>query len=208
VFGRSKASPPVTAPSSRIGAQITHGAAVSSDGSGTGKGHPTPKRKQAEAANKRPLVPDDRKAAAKAARVAARTKRDREFAALQTGDERYLPAKDRGPVRRYIRDHIDARRNLGEYFLPIAMVLLVLQLTLAQVNASLAVLALLLLYVFVIAMMVDALIMWRTLKKKLVAKFGADAIPRGTTMYGVLRVFQLRRSRLPKAQVKHGQYPA
>jgi hypothetical protein len=208
VFGRSKASPPVTAPSSRRGAQITHGAAVSSDGSGTGKGHPTPKRKQAEAANKRPLVPDDRKAAAKAARVAARTKRDREFAALQTGDERYLPAKDRGPVRRYIRDHIDARRNLGEYFLPIAMVLLVLQLTLAQVNASLAVLALLLLYVFVIAMMVDALIMWRTLKKKLVAKFGADAIPRGTTMYGVLRVFQLRRSRLPKAQVKHGQYPA
>jgi hypothetical protein len=208
VFGRSKASPSVTAPSSRRGAQITHGAAVSPDGSGTGKGHPTPKRKQAEAANKRPLVPDDRKAAAKAARVAARTKRDHEFAALQTGDERYLPAKDRGPVRRYIRDHIDARRNLGEYFLPIAMVLLVLQLTLAQVNASLAVLALLLLYVFVIAMMVDVLFMWRTLKKKLVAKFGADAIPRGTTMYGVLRVFQLRRSRLPKAQVKHGQYPA
>jgi hypothetical protein len=62
--------------------------------------------------------------------------------------------------------------------------------------------------VFVIAMMVDVLFMWRSLKKKLVAKFGADAIPRGTTMYGVLRVFQLRRSRLPKAQVKHGEYPA
>ena len=208
MFGRSKANPSVTAPSSRRGAQITHGATVSPDGSGAGKGHPTPKRKQAEAANKRPLVPDDRKGAAKAARVAARAQRDKEFAALQTGDERYLPSKDRGPVRRYIRDHIDARRNLGEYFLPIAMVLLVLQLTLAQVNASLAILALLLLYVFVIAMTVDVVFMWRSLKKKLVAKFGADAIPRGTTMYGVLRVFQLRRSRLPKAQVKHGEYPA
>jgi Flp pilus assembly protein TadB len=181
---------------------------VAPDGPGAGKGRPTPKRRQAEAANKRPLVPDDRKAAAKAARLDARAKRDREFEALKTGDERYLPAKDRGPARRYIRDHVDARRNLGEFFLPMAVVLLVLQVTLAQVNAGLAVFSLLFLYVFVIAMMVDAFIMWRTLKKRLVAKFGADAIPRGVAMYAVMRVFQLRRSRLPKPQVKHGEYPA
>jgi hypothetical protein len=208
VFGRSKDSPSAIAPSPRRGAAITHGATVAPDGPGAGKGRPTPKRRQAEAANKRPLVPDDRKAAAKAARLDARAKRDREFEALKTGDERYLPAKDRGPARRYIRDHVDARRNLGEFFLPMAVVLLVLQVTLAQVNAGLAVFSLLFLYVFVIAMMVDAFIMWRTLKKRLVAKFGADAIPRGVAMYAVMRVFQLRRSRLPKPQVKHGEYPA
>ena len=198
----------MTVPSPRRGTQVTHGATVTPDGSGEGKGHPTPKRKQAEAANKRPLVPDDRKAAAKTARVAARTRRDLEFAAMKTGDERYLPAKDRGPVRRYIRDHIDARRNLGEFFLPMAAVALVANMAVAQSNARVALLVLSLLYAFVIAMMLDVVIMWFALKKRLVAKFGAAAIPRGATMYAVLRVFQLRRSRLPKAQVKHGQYPA
>jgi hypothetical protein len=206
VFGRSKASQPVTALSPRRGAQITHGATVEPDGAG--KGRPTPKRKQAEAANKRPLVPNDRKAAAKSARLDARVQRNREFEALKTGDERFLPAKDRGPVRRFMRDHVDARRNLGEFFLPMAVVLLLLQVTLASVNASLAVVTLVFLYAFVLAMMVDAFLMWRTLKKKLVAKFGADAIPRGATMYAVMRVFQFRRSRLPKPQVKHGEYPA
>lgn len=173
-----------------------------------GKGRPTPKRKQAEAANKRPLVPNDRKAAAKSAKAQARAQREREFAAMQTGDERYMPAKDRGPVRRYIRDYVDARWSLGEFFLPAALGLIVLQMVLAGVSAEASVLALVLLYVFVLAMIVDGFIMWRGLKKRLVAKFGEEAIPKGATMYAVLRVFQLRPSRLPKPQVKHGQRPS
>ncbi len=45
------------------------------------------------------------------------------------------------------------------------------------------------------------------LKKRLVAKFGIEQIPRGAAMYAVLRAFQIRPSRMPKAQVKHGQRP-
>ena len=30
--------------------------------------------------------------------------------ALKAGDERNLPARDRGPVRRYARDVVDSRR--------------------------------------------------------------------------------------------------
>ena len=110
------------------------------------KGRPTPKRKEAEAANKRPLVPVDRKSAAKAAREAQRERREREYKAMQTGDERYLPARDRGPVRRYVRDYVDARYSLGEFFLPIAAVCLVIQLSFAQVNASVSLIALFALY--------------------------------------------------------------
>ncbi|MCB2777002.1 DUF3043 domain-containing protein, partial [Listeria monocytogenes] len=49
-----------------------------------GKGRPPPSRKEAEAANKRPLVPTDRKAAAKDARTKARIQRDLEYKAMQT----------------------------------------------------------------------------------------------------------------------------
>lgn len=173
-----------------------------------GKGRPTPRRKVAESANRRPLVPTDRKGAAKAARLEQRAARDRQYQALQTGDERYLPQKDRGPVRRYIRDHVDARWNLGEMFLPVALVMLVLQIVLAQANPNAAFVVLLALYAFSLVMLLDAYLMWRGLKKRVRAKFGEQVLVRGTAMYAVLRVFQIRPSRLPKPQVKHGQYPS
>lgn len=171
----------------------------------TGKGRPTPTRKQAEAANKRPLVPSDRKAAAKTAREQQREVRNREYQAMQTGDERYLPVRDKGPVKRYVRDHVDARWNLGEFFLPVAMVFIVLMFLAGQ-NANLAFMVVLVLYGIVLLTIVDAVIMWFGLKKRLRAKFGE--IPRGTTMYAVMRAFQLRRARLPKPMhKKHGVYP-
>ena len=88
------------------------------------KGRPTPKR--SEATQKRQtLAPikgkENKKRAreeAKAARIAAR-------AAYMRGDESALPLRDRGPVKRYVRDFIDSRRSIGEYFLPIIFVVLV-----------------------------------------------------------------------------------
>ncbi|NKY12222.1 DUF3043 domain-containing protein [Cellulomonas hominis] len=174
---------------------------------GSGKGRPTPKRKVAEAANRRPLVPTDRKAAAKEARAAQRVERDRQYAAMQTGDEKYLPAKDKGAVRRYVRNYVDARWSLGELFLPVAIVMLLANMILTSWNPDVAFLGLVVLYLFIVAMVVDVVIMWRRLRKRLIAKFGDDAIQRGLMMYSVTRVFQIRRARLPKPQVKHGEYP-
>ncbi|GIG19783.1 hypothetical protein Cch01nite_05070 [Cellulomonas chitinilytica] len=173
-----------------------------------GKGRPTPKRKEAEAANKRPLVPTDRKAAGKAGRQQAKEQRDREYRAMQTGDERFMPAKDRGPQRRFVRDWVDARWNLAELILPAAAVLLVVQLTLSKAAPLLAALAILVLYVFVLAAIVDGWLMWRRLKKAFAAKFGIDAPPKGTMSYALIRTFQIRPSRMPKPQVKHGQRPS
>ena len=48
------------------------------------------------------------------------------MAALKAGDERNLPVRDRGPVRKYARDLVDARRSVAEFFLPFALVILVL----------------------------------------------------------------------------------
>ena len=120
MFGRSNDPQPVTP-------ALTESTPPPTD---AGKGRPTPKRKVSEAANKRPLV-----APATARRPAAsgrKAQRDIEYQAMQTGDERNMPAKDRGPVRRFIRDSVDARWNLGEFFLPVAAVFLVIQFALAK----------------------------------------------------------------------------
>ena len=201
MFGRSKDS---TSPAE----QATPGLVEETPGLiEAGKGRPTPKRKTAEAANRRPLVPQDRKAAAKDARAAQRAERDKQYAAMQTGDERYMPAKDKGPVRRYIRQYVDARWSLGELFLPVAIVMLLLNMLLTSVSPELAFLGLVVLYLFIIGMVVDVIIMWRKLRKRLTAKFGDAGQQRGLMMYAVTRVFQIRRARLPKPQVKHGDYP-
>lgn len=204
MFGRSKDS---TVPTDSVEqVPLTEETPGIIEGPG-GKGRPTPKRKVAEAANRRPLVPQDRKAAAKEAKAAQRVERDRQYTAMQTGDERYLPAKDKGPVRRYVRQYVDARWSLGELFLPVAIVMLLLNMLLTSVSPELAFLGLVVLYLFIVGMVVDVAIMWRRLRKKLVAKFGDDAIQRGLMMYAITRVFQIRRARLPKPQVKHGEYP-
>ena len=87
-----------------------------------GKGRPTPTRKEAEAANKRPLVVDDRRSAAKRDRSQVKAQRDLEYQAMLSGDDRHMPARDRGPVKRFARDYVDSRLNIGSYFLPVALV--------------------------------------------------------------------------------------
>jgi hypothetical protein len=170
-----------------------------------GKGRPTPRRREAEAARKRPLVPEDRKAAVKAQRAAQREQRDREYKAMLTGDEAHLPARDRGRVRRYVRDYVDARWNLGEFFLPFSLVMVV-AILLTGNNAVAALVTLSVLYLVVLITVVDGFILSRILRRKVAATFGE--VPRGTMMYGVVRAFQIRRSRLPRPQVKRGQYPS
>ncbi len=171
------------------------------------KGRPTPTRAEAEAARRRPLVPEDRRAAAKAARAKDRAQRDVEYQAMKTGDLNKLPYRDRGPVKKYIRDFVDARYNIGEFFLFAAFGFLLI--TLFSRNfATLALVAVALMYTVVLIAIVDGFILWRQLKKRLVAKFGEDALlQRGLAMYAVMRAFQIRRARLPKPMVKHGQYP-
>jgi hypothetical protein len=173
------------------------------------KNRPTPSRREQESARRRPLVPTDRKAAAGQSREAARLARVKQRAALLSGDESALPARDKGPVKRLIRDTVDARRNVGEFMLPVMVVVLGLTL-LPTVAPSSARWALPLQSVFVFGLVgiavVDAFVMWRRTKKSIVAKFG-EAPPRGSAMYAVMRSFQMRRSRLPRPQVTRGEKP-
>src|SRR3954449_12985484 len=73
------------------------------------KGRPTPSRREAEAANKaKAKVPRTRKEIAAARRLARADSSTKVRQAMRSGDDQYLPARDRGPVRRFIRDYVDA----------------------------------------------------------------------------------------------------
>ena len=166
------------------------------------KNRPTPKRKDQEAARRQPLVVADRKQAKKLDRAKRNEQMYRTRQAMLTGDESGLPARDKGPVRRYIRDHIDARWNLAEFMLPV--MLIVLALSFLRTNEILFFVTILT-YAILLTAIVDTLLMWRGLRKRLTAKFGEEA---AKGMYAAMRAFQLRRSRMPRALVKRGEYPA
>ncbi len=169
------------------------------------KGRPTPKRKEQEAARRRPIVPDN-KQARKDQRERARVQREKEFQAMREGDERHMPLEHRGPERRYLRDYVDARTSMGEFLLPLSIVFVVLSLMVP--SSSWAGLALIVFfYVLVIIVALDAFLMVRRLKKRFIEKFGWKKLPRGWTFYVIARHLNIRRFRAPKAVVKRGEFP-
>ena len=159
-----------------------------------GKGRPTPKRKDAESKRKvstlAPIVTKDQKRASKAL---ARQNRIATRAAYLRGDEAALPARDRGAARRYVRNFVDSRRSIGEYFLPIIFVVLVLTLfPVAVVQIG----AVALMYAVLVIAVIDGIFLSRKIRKAIEAKFPGTST-KGLGMYAWLRSTQMRRLRAP-----------
>lgn len=169
-----------------------------------GKGRPTPTRKEAEAARKAALAgTTDPKAAKRAARDAERKARMDAQAALRAGDERRLPARDRGPVKAHVRDVVDGRISLGEIFIPVAVLVLVL----GFVRVQIVQVILLWVWLFMlIGVVIDSLfIAWR-LRSDLPERFPDDD-RKGAILYGVIRSLQIRKLRLPPPKVRWNGKP-
>ncbi len=168
------------------------------------KGRPTPKRSAAQSQRRSVAnTPMTRKDAAKRQREERRTALAKQREALASGDERYLPARDKGPVRKFARDFIDSRFNIAEYFLPMAVIILVLSMIRV---ASLQNVALLLWLVVIVLIVLDSIVTGFRLKKRLAERFPDDR-RRGAVAYALMRSLQMRRLRLPKPQVKRGERP-
>jgi hypothetical protein len=168
-----------------------------------GKGHATPSRAAREAARKRPLVPADRKAAAKDARVKNAEARERARLGMAAGDERYLTQRDRGPQRRFVRDYVDARYTVAEFLMPVMLVIIVF--TFVPVTA-LQYYGIVVLWSFFALAIIDSAIMAFTMRRRMRVRFGT--LERGLNWYAVMRALQFRMIRIPKPQVKRGQFPA
>lgn len=171
----------------------------------SGKGRPTPSRKESEARRKQALkIPTDPKAARKAARARASEERTASRSALLTGDERHLPKRDAGPVKAFVRDFVDSRWASAELFLPIALVVLVvgfLPIAGAQQIVST-------MWTFLVIFIgVDTTILLLRMRRALSIRWPDKADRKGTTLYAVMRVLQLRILRLPPPKVRIGGKP-
>ncbi|GAA5036913.1 DUF3043 domain-containing protein [Microbacterium fluvii] len=172
-------------------------------GAPQGKGRPTPSRAEQEAARKRPLVPDTKEAKQQRKAEIAR-EREKARVGMAAGEDRYLPARDKGPQRRFVRDFVDAGWHLGEAIMP-AMVLVIL-VSFVPV-AAITFYSFIGLWVFIFFVIGDMIITSIRVKKAAKEKFG-DRMEKGLGWYGAMRTIQMRFMRLPKPQVKRGQHPA
>ncbi|MBV9090239.1 MAG: DUF3043 domain-containing protein [Mycobacteriaceae bacterium] len=181
------------------------------------KGRPTPKR---DAAKRRgPVVPAPMTAAEarrrrkemggpKLTRDERRAEKTRQRAQLadrrekmMAGDEAYLLPRDRGPVRRYVRDVVDARRNVLGLFMPAALALIFVMLAVPQVQFYISPAML----VLVAIMAVDGLFLARKVAKMVDVKFPANTESRWKLgLYAASRASQLRRMRAPRPRVSRG----
>lgn len=176
---------------------------------GEGKGRPTPKRKDQERRNYRPLVGNKKEA--KAREKELRQKRfEKEQEGLRTGREDLLPAYHQGKARRYVRNWIDARYTFIEWMIIIVLVLMFASMIFGAALANGAkevalmfnTISMLASWAVMIIALVEGIILARMVNKRVQNKFEPGDIPRGLRWYAFSRMLQPRRWRSPRPQVK------
>ena len=181
-----------------------------------GKGRPTPKRRDVEGKRRGPVAPApmtskeararrkagrgtraDRKAASSDRRAAAADRRARMLA----GEDKYLMPRDRGPVRAYVRDLVDARRNLVGLFMPLALVLILTMFLTPAVQAYVTLVMLVMMLFFA----GEGFLIGRTINRRVRERFPNDTTSTWALgWYAFVRASQVRRMRAPKPRVSPG----
>ncbi|HEX8518681.1 MAG TPA: DUF3043 domain-containing protein [Pseudonocardia sp.] len=186
-------------------------------GGAAGKGRATPKRRDAEGRRRgpAPAPPRTQREASKLAREnrpdkeqrraqrAEETRRRR--AGMERGDDRYLPPRDRGPVRAHVRDLVDSRPHLLGLFMPLALIVVVSALVpnpAYQRNMSLFSL------IMLVVMVAEGVYLGLTINRRVRAKYPDEQFSGlGLGWYAFTRATQPRKLRIPKPRVERGANP-
>ncbi|MFT4259779.1 DUF3043 domain-containing protein [Microbacterium sp.] len=175
-----------------------------------GKGRATPTRAEQEAARRRPLVANTKEARA-AARAELNERRNRANAGLAAGEEKYLPPRDKGPQRRFVRDYVDAGWHPAEFVMGVMVLVIIVSLLppeWAIGGVSVGAWAYLAMMAYLVVSIIGMILLGARVKRRAAAKFGKERRERGLGWYAAMRSLQMRFMRLPKPQVKRGQYPS
>lgn len=169
----------------------------------SGKGRPTPKRRDVQRRRGGPVAPPPatRREAARRLRAEGAQQRRAVREGTKTGDESRMMARDRGPVRRLVRDVVDSRRHVGVLLLPAAILPVLAQLTGSK---RLLALATTLWLATLLAAVADFFITGLVVRQKVRATFPDERRTGGHIGYAVIRTAQFRRFRLPPPRVRPG----
>ncbi|MGH3634156.1 MAG: DUF3043 domain-containing protein [Mycobacterium sp.] len=184
------------------------------------KGRPTPKREAAKRRKKRgPIAPApmtaaeararrktvagpklsraERRAQSATRRAAMTDRRER----MMAGEEGYLLPRDQGPVRRFVRDVVDSRRNLLGLFLPTALALMFVMFGVPQLQPYMSPAMM----VLMVLMVIDGIVLGRKVTKLVDQEFPTNTESRWKLgLYAAGRASQMRRMRAPRPRVKRG----
>ena len=185
------------------------------------KGRPTPKRRDRErerglhtgpvtAPTTRKEAKERRKAAEatmtpeekKANRARLKDEREERRRLMMEGDDRYVLSRDRGDVRRFARDWVDVHRRLVNWFMPIALVVVVLTLL---PYAALQRYGTLVFFVLMIVLIVDGALVGRSVNREVRQRFpDSEDHGFGLGWYAAMRATQPRRLRTPTPRRRPG----
>ena len=170
----------------------------------SGKGRPTPRRREAQKRRTGPVAPPPktRREAVRRMRAQGTDRKSEAREGMRAGDERYLSPRDRGPERRMVRNIVDSRRNAGVLFLLSAVVYFAgLLIPSVQIKAAITALWLTVL----ILLVVDSAVIGLRIRKLMRERY-PDSTQRLSSLifYGATRATMIRRWRMPKPVVEVG----
>lgn len=120
---------------------------------------------------------------------------------MMAGEDAYLLERDRGPVRKYVRDIVDSRRSPLGLFMPLVLLMLFIMLAVPQLQYYVSPALLLMMVVFA----VDAIWLSRKIGNMVDAKFPDNTERRWRLgLYAAGRASQMRRMRAPRPAVNRG----
>ncbi|NYG58073.1 hypothetical protein BJ980_000996 [Nocardioides daedukensis] len=167
------------------------------------KGRPTPSRKESEAAaRERAKLGKDPKALSRKQRELRVESSRKVRSAMKTGDERYLPARDQGPVRRFVRDFVDTRLGFTELLAP--MLLLIIIMGTGVFGEAIRVFSGTLWIVTLLLVVIDIVWLRFRVRQAVRSRFPDETL-KGITWYAISRAVNMRFLRLPKPQRKIGE---
>lgn len=165
------------------------------------KDRPTPKRREAEQARRERVKPPlTRREQLRRDRQRIKEQRSHTRQAMAKGDERHYLKRDQGEVRRFIRDYVDSRRTVAEFFLPIIVVVLLTSFIAIDV---IAIFSTLLMLATMFMVIFDLVFLNIRVKREIGRRFPDDT-QRGHGLYAIARATQIRKLRLPKPNVRPG----